>query len=231
MTRTPQITFPMVAVNFKTYTESAGEAAVRLARAAENVSLKTGVCIAVAPQLLDLSKVIASVKIPVLAQHIDPYDPGPYTGRSSIEAVKQAGVAGSLVNHSEYMLELSKIDLIIKRMRRIGLVSVVCTNTAQVSAAVAALEPDIIAIEPPELIGTGIPVSKVKPEIVADTVALIQRINRNIPVLCGAGITRGEDAAAATKLGTRGVLVSSGVVKTKDPSKALLDLAEGVTRH
>jgi len=116
-------------------------------------------------------------------------------------------------------------------MRRIGLVSVVCTNTAQVSAAVAALEPDIIAIEPPELIGTGIPVSKVKPEIVADTVALIQRINRNIPVLCGAGITRGEDAAAATKLGTRGVLVSSGVVKTKDPSKALLDLAEGVTRH
>jgi len=231
MTRTPQITFPLLTVNFKTYIESTGEAAVRLARTAENVSLKTGVCIAVAPQLLDLSKVATNVEIPVLAQHLDPYDPGPYTGRSSIEAVKQAGAAGSLVNHSEHMLKLSEIDLILRGMRRVGLTSLVCTNTARVSAAIAALEPDIIAIEPPELIGTGIPVSKAKPAIVADTVALIERINRNIPVLCGAGITKGEDAAAATKLGTKGVLVSSGVVKAKDPSGALLDLAEGVSRH
>jgi triosephosphate isomerase len=230
MTRSPRITFPLVAVNFKTYSESLGEAAVKLAKIAEDVSLKTGVCIAVAPQLVDLSRIVTNVKIPILAQHVDPYDSGPYTGHSSIDAVKQAGATGSIINHSEHMLKLSDIDQIIRKMRRLELTSIVCTNTPQVSAAVAALEPDIIAIEPPELIGTGIPVSKSKPEIVTDTISLIKRINTGVRVLCGAGITKGEDAAAAIELGTLGVLVSSGVVKAQDPSRALTDLAEAVRK-
>jgi len=224
-----EIKFPLVAVNFKTYKESTGEYALRLARIAEEISVKTGVCIAVAPQLVDISKVVATVNTPVFAQHLDPYDPGPYTGHVSIEAVKQAGVTGSLVNHSEHMLKVSEIDLIVRKMRNLGLNSLVCTNTAQVSAAVAALEPNIIAIEPPELIGSGIPVSKAKPEIVTDTVSLIQKVKPNIPVLCGAGISKGEDASAAIRLGTKGVLVSSGVVKAQDPKQVLLDLARSVT--
>jgi len=224
----PQISFPLVAVNFKTYNESAGEASIRLAKIAESVSQKTGVCIVVAPQLVDLSSVARSVRLPTLAQHVDPYDPGAHTGHSSIEAVKYAGVAGSLINHSEHMLKLSEIDLIVRKLRRLGLTSIVCTNTAEVSAAVAALDPDVIAIEPPELIGTGIPVSKAKPEIVTDTITLIKRVNPKVRTLCGAGITKGEDAASAIKLGTIGVLVSSGVVKAEDPSRALTDLAENL---
>lgn len=223
-----EISFPLLVVNFKTYGESAGDAAVGLAKVAEEVSLKLGVCVAVAPQLIDLPRVVASVRIPVFAQHVDPYDPGPFTGHSSIQAVKQAGAAGSLVNHSEHMLRLSEIDQIIQKMRRLGQVSLVCTNTAQVSAAVAALEPDIIAIEPPELIGTGVPVSKAKPEVVRDTVSLIRRINSKVQVLCGAGISRGEDASAARRLGTVGVLVSSGVVKAQDHLSTLTDLAEAL---
>jgi triosephosphate isomerase len=230
MVRTPQITFPLVAVNFKTYNESLGGAAMKLAKIAEAVSLKTEVCIALAPQLVDLSSIAANVKIPILAQHVDPCDSGPYTGHSTIEAVRQAGAIGSLVNHSERMLKLSEIDQIIRKMRRLGLTSIVCTNTPQVSAAVAALEPDMIAIEPPELIGTGIPVSKAKPEIVKDTISLIKRINPGVRVLCGAGITRGDDAAAAIKLGTLGVLVASGVVKAQDPMQALADLAETIRK-
>ena len=223
-----EIAFPLVAVNFKTYAESTGDAAVRLGKIADRVSVETGVCIAVAPQLIDLSQVILAVRIPTLAQHVDPYEPGPYTGHSSIEAVKRVGAAGSLVNHSEHMLKLSDIDLIIQKMRRMGMKSIVCTNTAKVSAAVAALNPDIIAIEPPELIGTGIPVSKAKPEIVTDTVSLISKVNAKAQVLCGAGITKGEDALAAIKLGTQGVLVASGVVKARDPFHALTDLAKAV---
>ena len=225
-----EIKFPLVAVNFKTYRESTGEYALHLARMAEEVSVKTGVCIGVAPQLVDISKVVATVNnTPVFAQHLDPYDPGPYTGHVSIESVKQAGATGSLVNHSEHMLKISEIDLIVRKMRNLGLNSLVCANTAQVSAAVAALEPNIIAIEPPELIGSGIPVSKAKPEIVTDTVSLIQKVKPNIPVLCGAGISKGEDASAAIRLGTKGVLVSSGVVKAQDPKQVLLDLARSVT--
>jgi triosephosphate isomerase len=221
------LTYPLVAINFKTYVEATGEGAVRLAKVAEDVSLRTGVCVAVAPQYSDLYRVSGKVKIPILAQHVDHYDPGAHTGSSCMEAAKEAGAIGSLVNHSEHMLKLSEIDLITQKMRQIGLTSVVCTNTTSVSAAVAALGPDVIAIEPPELIGTGIPVSKAKPEIVSDTVAIIRKINPKVQVLCGAGITKGEDVAAASRLGASGVLMSSGFVKARDPLAALTDLANG----
>jgi triosephosphate isomerase len=47
-------------------------------------------------------------------------------------------------------------------------------------------------------------------------------------VLCGAGITNGEDVAAAIRLGTEGVLVASGIVKAKDPHKVMLEFAQAM---
>ena len=43
-------------------------------------------------------------------------------------------------------------------------------------------------------------------------------------VLCGAGISKGEDLKAAIELGSVGVLLASGIVKAKDPKAALEDL-------
>jgi triosephosphate isomerase len=106
------------------------------------------------------------------------------------------------------------------------LISVVCSNNAAVSEVAAILKPDMVAVEPPELIGTGIPVSKAKPEVVSGTVKLVRQVNRDVIILCGAGITQGEDVAAALRLGTEGVLVASGIVKAKDPYKVLLEFAE-----
>jgi triosephosphate isomerase len=140
--------------------------------------------------------------------------------------VKEAGAVGTLINHSERRLKLADIDMLIARARENGMVSVVCSNNAVVSAAAASLKPDMIAVEPPELIGTGIPVSKAKPEIVSSTVDLAKKVNRDVVVLCGAGITKGEDVSAALRLGTKGVLVASGIVKAKDPYKILLEFAE-----
>ncbi|MEM3717602.1 triose-phosphate isomerase, partial [Thermofilum sp.] len=92
------------------------------------------------------------------------------------------------------------------------------------------LGPDMVAIEPPELIGTGIPVSKAKPEVVTSSVDLVKKINPNVKVLCGAGITTGDDVAAALRLGTVGVLLASGVVKAKDWEKAILDLIRPILK-
>ncbi|GAJ14236.1 unnamed protein product, partial [marine sediment metagenome] len=142
---------------------------------------------------------------------------------------KEAGAVGTLINHSERQLRLCDIEAIVSKTREFGMVSVVCTNNAAVSAAVAALKPDIVSLEPPELIGTGIPVSKAKPEVVTKTVELVKRINPEIVTLCGAGITKGADVTAAFKLGTMGVLVASGVVKAKDPRKVLMEFAEAIT--
>jgi triosephosphate isomerase len=223
MREKPQV--PMVIVNFKTYIEATGKNAVEIAKKAEQVSRETKVAVAVAPQLADLRAVAEVVHIPVFAQHIDPVEPGSFTGHVLAEAVKAAGAVGTLINHSERQLKLSDIDRTIKIVRESGMVSVVCANNPSISRAVATLKPDIIAIEPPELIGTGIPVSKAQPEVVTGTIKLVREVNKDVTILCGAGITRGEDVTAALKLGTQGVLVASGVVRAKDQYAVMSEFA------
>ena len=226
-----KIRTPLILVNFKTYPQGTGKRALELAKTSEKVSLETDVCIAVAPQFTDISSIAHSTSIPVFAQHVDPIEYGSFTGHILAESIKKSGAVGTLINHSERQLRLADIDAIIKKTQELNLISIVCANNPSVSAAIAALKPKMTAVEPPELIGTGIPVSKAKPEVVTNTVKLIKRINPSVVVLCGAGITAGKDVAAALRLGTEGVLVASGVVKAKDPYKVLLEFAENMHTH
>jgi triosephosphate isomerase len=221
----------MIIVNFKTYSEATGKKAIQLAKKAEKASNETQVFIGVAPQFADLAAVAEAVGIPVLAQHIDPIKPGSYTGHVLAESIKEVGAVGTLINHSERQLKLSDINDAISIAHKNGLTSVVCANNPNISAAVATLKPDVIAIEPPELIGTGISVSKAKPEVVTDTIKLVRKVNPTVTVLCGAGISRGDDVAVALRLGTQGVLVASGIVKAKDPYRILLEFAESTKQQ
>jgi triosephosphate isomerase len=217
---------PMIVVNFKTYLESTGLKAVKLAKSAERVHAETGVSMGVAPQPADIAIVAKTVRIPVFAQHVDAIKPGGFTGHILAESIKEAGAVGSLINHSERQLKLSDIDEVVRLAREEGLISCVCANNPSVSVAVAALRPDAIAIEPPELIGTGISVSKAKPEVITSTVKLVRMVNSNVVILCGAGISHGEDVTAALRLGTQGVLVASGIVKAKDPYAVMREFAD-----
>ncbi|MFQ6124448.1 MAG: triose-phosphate isomerase [Candidatus Heimdallarchaeota archaeon] len=222
-----KIELPIIILNFKTYKEATGIAAVKLAKICEKVAQETGVCIAVAPQFTDIYAVAQAIDLPVLAQHMDPITPGSHTGHVLLEAVQAAGAIGTLVNHSEHQIKLAAIANIVERGKEAGMFTCVCADTPEVSAAVAAIGPDAVAVEPPDLIGTGIPVSKAKPEVVTGTVDRIREVNDKVIPLCGAGITNGEDVTAALQLGTQGVLLASGVVKAKNPREALRDLAKG----
>ena len=51
-----------------------------------------------------------------------------------------------------------------------------------------------------------------------------------MPVLAGAGITGGDDAARAVELGSAGVLVASAVMKAADPESKMRELAEAMFR-
>lgn len=219
------LTFPLILVNFKAYLESLGNRALLLARAAERVSNETGVTIGLAPQYTDIRLIAPQVRTPLFAQHVDHIAPGKHTGAILPEAVMEAGALGSLINHSEKRLRLADIDGCVRRLRQLKLLSVVCTNNPEVSCAAAALGPDMIAYEPPELIGTGISVSKAKPEAVLNAVQLIKRVNPKVAVLCGAGVSTGEDVEVALRLGTSGVLLSSGVVLAKNPYEVLSEMA------
>ena len=222
----PNLQTPIIIVNFKTYLEATGQKAVELAKKAERASKETGVNIVVAPQPADITRVAEAVDIPVFAQHIDPVAPGAFTGHLLAESVKEAGAVGTLINHSERQIKLADIDAVIKLTREKNLVSCVCTSNPPISAAVAYLNPDIISIEPPELIGTGIAVSKAQPEAVTNTIRLVRKVNSEAVILCGAGISRGEDVSVALKLETQGVLVASGIVKAKDPYTVLREFAD-----
>jgi len=225
-----KISFPLIALNFKTYAQAFGENSLKLAKIAEEVSDQFGVTIAVAPPMIDLARVAAEVKIPVFAQHVDPYEPGSHTGSIIAEDVKAAGAVGSLVNHSEHRLRLADIGMVLKRLRENKLISLLCTDTVETTKAGAALSPDMLAIEPPELIGTGIPVSKAKPEVVKGAVQAVQKINPDVHVLCGAGISTGDDVARAIELGAEGVLLASAYVKAKDPKMVLIGMAREALR-
>jgi triosephosphate isomerase len=220
----------MIVVNLKAYPTAIGGKALELAETIASVGEEKGVQVAVSPQYADLYRVISQVEIPVLAQHVDSLEPGSGTGWLLPEAAKEAGAVGSLVNHSEHRLKLGEIGKIVVRLRKLGLVSLVCAKDPEEAKQVAAFKPDMVAVEPPELIGTGRAVSKVKPDVVSDTVKSVREVSSDVRVLCGAGISEGEDAKVALELGAEGVLVASCITKAEDPRAAMSDLAEGVLK-
>lgn len=225
---------PIIVINYKAYyPHSFGENARRIAVAAAKAREETGVDIALAPPFTEITRVKSVIEgsgVKIYAQHVDPVEPGAATGFIPIEGLKTAGVDGAILNHSEHKLKLSDIYWLINRAKKLDLETLVCADEPSTAAAVAVLSPNMVAIEPPELIGTGIPVSKAKPEVVTNSVDAVKRVNPNVAILTGAGISTGEDVYLAIKLGTIGVLVASAVVKAKDPYAVIRDMAENTLK-
>jgi triosephosphate isomerase len=217
---------PAIVINFKAYEESLGKKSLELAKMAEKVWKEKGVTIAVAPQLVDLRTIVSEVEVPVFAQALDQAQVGAFTGFTTLQAIKDAGADGFILNHSERRVNLSLISEAVNYARSLKLISLICADTADTTGAVSSLNPDFVAIEPPELIGTGIPVSKAKPEVVTGSIDRVRRVGSTSKVICGAGITTAEDVRAALKLGTVGVLLASGVVKAKDPLRVISEMAD-----
>ena len=215
---------PIVILNYKTYLESSGENALELARALKSASEESGITMVAAPQAADIYRIQDQISLPIFAQHIDPITSGGHTGSNLIETLIEAGISGSLINHSENRMKLADIDEVIQLCKQNDIESCVCTNNIATSKAIATFSTDAVAVEPPELIGTGIPVSQAQPEVVEDSVKGVKSINKKIKVLCGAGISTGDDMKAAMDLGADGVLLASGIVKAENPKEALLDL-------
>lgn len=200
---------------------------IDVATAAADVADTTGVRVAVAPQAAHL-EAVADTGVETWAQHVSPVEHGSHTGSTLADAAAEAGATGTLLNHSENRLKLADIDGSLDAADRTDLETIVCANNPEQIAAAAALGPDAVAVEPPELIGTGTPVSKADPDIVRDAVSAAGRVDESVDVLCGAGISTGEDVVSAGDLGASGVLLASGVAKADDPRATLEDLVSGI---
>ena len=219
---------PIIIVNLKTYEQGYGADGFELCKIMEEISIEHNVNLAAAVSAIDLVDYADNLKIPIFAQHVDGVNYGSNTGSILPEAVRYSGAVGTLVNHAECQMSWEEIEKTINRCKELDLTTVLCTADIASSEKGSNLNPDMIAVEPPELIGGDISVSTAKPEIISDTVEVVKKINSNISVLCGAGVKNQEDVSKAISLGSEGILLASGVVKSSEPRKVLLDLIKGL---
>lgn len=219
---------PIIIVNLKTYEQGYGADGFDLCKIMEEISIEHNVNLAAAVSAIDLVDYSDNLKIPIFAQHIDGINYGSHTGSILPEAVRYSGAIGTLVNHAECQMNWEDIGATISRCRELGLLTVLCTADVEATKRGAALDPDMLAVEPPELIGGEISVSTAKPEVIRDSVSAVNQINPGIPVLCGAGVKDKADVSKALSLGSQGILLASGVVKSSEPRKVLIDLIQGL---
>ncbi len=214
---------PLIVINHKTYDSAQGAAAESLARAISAAS-RTGVRMVSVVSPFDLAGVVAAAPdIEVWTQHLDPVGFGSNTGRLVVATAIERGATGTIINHAERKVSIEHVRELLALLPA-GFVTCACAADIDEAKALAALHPDFIAVEPPELIGGDVSVTSADPEVVRGTVAAVHAVDPTVRVLCGAGVKTGDDVVAAIALGAEGVLLASGVTTAADPETAVRDL-------
>ena len=217
----------MFIINCKNYEEIAGGKIIEFIKIAEKISKKYKIKIAVAPPQ-HLIGLVANSSIPILAQHVDNSNVGSTTGFMIPELLKKSKVSGSLINHSEHRISSDEISKLVLKLRELKMISVVCVKDVAEAKKYAKLNPDYIAIEPPELIGSGKAVSKEKPELITKSADVVNSAKNKTKLLCGAGIVSGQDVTKALELGSKGILVASGIIKAKNWTKVIEEFSKAL---
>ena len=217
----------MFVINCKNYEEIAGDKIVKFVKTAEKISKKYKVKIAISPPQ-HLIGVVSNSSIPILSQHVDDSKVGSTTGFVIPELLKKSKVKGSLINHSEHRISSREIQKLVLKLKELKMISILCVKDVAEVKKYAKLNPDYIAIEPPELIGSGKAVSTEKPELIAKAADAVKNAKNSTKLLCGAGIVSGEDVSKAIELGSKGILVASGIIKAKDWNKIMADFAKSM---
>jgi triosephosphate isomerase len=217
----------MFIINCKNYEEISGDKIIKFVKTAEKVSKKYKIKIAVAPPQ-HLIGVVANSSIPILAQHVDDSKVGSTTGFMIPELLKKSKVSGSIINHSEHRISPQDISRLVSKLRELKMISVLCVRDVSEAKKYSKLNPNYIAIEPPELIGSGKAVSKERPDLITKASDAVKSVKNNTKLLCGAGIVSGEDVAKAIELGSEGILVASGIIKAKNWDAIMSEFAKSM---
>lgn len=205
-----------------------GREALALAKHADKISKKYNVRIIFTPQYVDIPILANETEnLLIFAQHMDSLVVGRGIGSVLPEAIKAAGASGVLLNHSERPLSMAEIERTIKRADEVGLASMVCADTLENVAAIARLAPNILLAETAELIGTGKREAEDQSAIpkIND---VVWKINPDIRVLHGAGISNGQDVFNIIALGAQGTGSTSGIIKSPDPFNMVEEMIRSV---
>ena len=217
----------MFIINCKNYEEISGDKIKKFIKIAEQVSKKYKVKIAISPPQ-HLIGLVANSSIPILAQHIDDSKIGSTTGYIIPELLKKSKVKGSLINHSEHRISSKEIEKLVVKLKELKMISIVCVKDVAEVKKYLKINPDFIAIEPPELIGSGKAISTEKPDLIQKAARIVNDSKNKTKLLCGAGIVSGEDVAKSIELGSKGILVASGIIKAKNWNKIISEFAKAL---
>ena len=221
-----QLKPPFFAIVTKSYLF--GDVVLALALAADAAAKKYDVDIIFVSPIIELRRVAeATERIFVFAPHMDPIVPGRGVADILPESLVAAGARGVVLNHAEKPVSLSVLAATIRRADGVGLATIVFTDTAAESAAVAQLSPNIIVAEPAGLIGTG---QTSDLSYVSAAIRAVKDVDPAIFVLQGAGISNGEDVYRVIHAGAEATGASSGIAKAKDRA-AMVDEMIRAVRH
>lgn len=220
----------VIFVNFKTYPRGMGKEAVEMARICSEVT-KENEKVKVIPvvQLVDLYRVGQALGdgAEIWVQHVDGIRWGQNTGWILPEAVKNEGAAGSFLNHSERKIGVSRGDLrtAVERCQEVGLRTLVFAADLDELRSVAGLGSEMVAYEPPELIGSRTDSVASKSEVIKEAAKVCQE--RKVSLIVGAGIHSTEDIKVSLECGAVGIAISRDIMEADNPKLELIKLIAG----
>lgn len=199
---------------------------LNLAIAARDASLKYEVSVIFTSPLLDIEFLHREVpEVWIFAQSMDPDEAGRSTGATIAEAVQAVGADGVLLNHAERPLGREALVKSITRSREVGLMSLVCASTLANAIELAYLRPNMILIEPPELIGT---MNGARRPNVGKINEAIRRVDSRILVMHSGGISSPKDVFALIAEGADGTGSTSAILESGSPEQTAVEMIRSV---
>jgi triosephosphate isomerase len=212
----------IIALNFKAFRETIGKNALNVIEELKDVANERTIFIINPCDISLISEKFKERKFKIftsLTFAIKNF--GAFTGKIPLEFLKEEKINGILINHSENRIKKEEIKKFVEYSKELNLETMVCVKDLREAKIVDKFLPTYIAYEDPELIGTGIPISKFRSENVKKFAESV----KSIPI-CGAGISNRDDVIAAKELGTKGVLIASAFAKSSNKKEFLKDILE-----
>lgn len=141
------------------------------------------------------------------------------------EALAAVGADGVMLNHVERPLDEDALSNAIRRAHEAGLLALVGAEDVEQATRYAALEPDLILLEPRDLIGTANGLDR--PSITVSNAA-VANVNPNVLVLHGGGIADEHAARMIMEQGAAGTGCTTAIVAATDRNEAVQRMVQAV---
>jgi triosephosphate isomerase (TIM) len=203
---------PFFEIGPKTFLDRA--ALLEVADAAWQASVRYEVAVIITPPALDIEAVKHTAQgLWVFAQSMDMARPGASTGAILPEALAAVGANGVMLNHAERPVDDGALPTAISRARDAGLLTLICADTIQQATRYAACAPDLILLEPHDLIGTA--GHRRRPSI-AEANAAVASVDPGVLVMHGGGVADEHHVRAIMTQGAAGTGCTTAIVKAAD---------------